>query len=147
MQIVQTALKPDCSVGDLAKLAETDPGFGIRLLSVVNSSAYALPHKVNDVPQAASLLGVNGMKNLALGLSMSQMAPVGPEGELLLGNCLRRGVAARLLAERMGMRKRADDCFTTGLFLETGLLTWASEDLRGAADVARWPAEVDRSAD
>jgi len=142
MQIVQTALKPDCSVGDLAKLAETDPGFGIRLLSVVNSSAYALPHKVNDVPQAASLLGVNGMKNLALGLSMSQMAPVGPEGELLLGNCLRRGVAARLLAERMGMRKRADDCFTTGLFLETGLLTWASEDLRGAADVARWPAEA-----
>ncbi len=142
MQIVQTALKSDCSVGELAKLAETDPGFGIRLLSVVNSSAYALPHKVNDVPQAASLLGVDGMKNLALGLSLSQMAPVGPEGELLLGICLRRGVAARLLAERMGMRKRADDCFITGLFLETGLLTWASDDLRAAADVARWPAEA-----
>jgi diguanylate cyclase (GGDEF)-like protein len=142
MQIVQTALKQDCSVGELAKLAATDPGFGIRLLSIVNSSAYALPHKVNDVPQAASLLGVNGMKNLALGLSMSQMAPVGPEGEVLLGICLRRGVSARLLAERSGMKKRADDCFTTGLFLETGLLTWASDDLRAAADVARWPAEA-----
>jgi diguanylate cyclase (GGDEF)-like protein len=40
------------------------------------------------------------------------------------------------------MRARADDCFTTGLFLETGLLAWASEDLRAAADVAKCPAQA-----
>lgn len=142
MQIVQTALKPNCTVQELAKLATTDPAFGIRLISVVNSAVYALPQKVSDVPQAASLLGVDGMKNIALGVSMSQLAPVGPDGELLLANCLRRGVAARLLAERCGQRSRADDCFTAGLFLETGLLSWASDDLEAAASVARWPADA-----
>lgn len=142
MQIVQTALKPECAVSDLAKLASTDPGFGMRLLSVVNSAAYALPNKVNDVPQAAALLGVDGMKNIALGLSMSQLAPVGPDGELLLANSLRRAVAARLIAERAGARKQADDCFTTGLFLEMGLLALASENLKAAGEIARWPAEA-----
>ncbi len=142
MQIVQTALKPDCAVSDLSKLAATDPGFGMRLLSVVNSAAYALPNKVNDVPQAASLLGVDGMKNIALGLSMSQMAPVGPDGEILLANSLRRAVAARLIADRTGSRKQADDCFTTGLFLEMGLLALASDNLKAAGEIARWPAEA-----
>lgn len=142
MQIVQTALKPNCSVADLARLASTDPGFGMRLLGVINSAAYALPNKVTDITQAASLLGIDGVKNIALGLSMSQLAPVGPDGEVLLANSLRRAVAARLIAQRVGMQRMADDCFTTGLFLETGLLALANENLKLAGEVARWPAEA-----
>jgi len=142
MQIVQTALKPNCSVSELAQLASTDPGFGMRLLSVINSAAYALPNKVSDVAQASALLGVDGMKNIALGLSMSQMAPIGPDGEVLLANSLRRAVAARLLAQRMGLSKLSDECFTAGLFLETGLLALANSNLKLAGEVARWPAEA-----
>ncbi len=142
VQIVQEALRPDVSVAELARLAEVDPAFAMRLLSIVNSAAYALANKVSDVHQAASLLGVNGVRNLALGLSLSQMAPVGADGELLLANCLRRGVAARLIAERIGLKKAADECFTTGLFLEAGLLVQAGADLKAAAEVARAPASA-----
>jgi len=140
VQIVQAAIRKDVSVSELAKLAQTDPGFAMRLLSVVNSSAYALPNKVNDVPQAASLLGISGLRNLALSLSLSQMVPMGKEGEVLLANSLRRGVAARLVAEGLGIKKNVDDYFTAGLFLEAGLLARAGEDLAAAAEIARAPA-------
>ncbi|MSP26413.1 MAG: HDOD domain-containing protein, partial [Myxococcales bacterium] len=140
LQIAQVALRPDVAVAELAQLAEVDPAFAMRLLSVVNSAAYALANKVSDVHQAASMLGVFGVRNLALGLALSQLAPGGPDGELLLANCLRRGVAARLIAERLGMLKIADECFTTGLFLEAGLLAWARSDMKAAAEVARAPA-------
>ncbi len=139
VQIVQEAVRPDVAVGDLAKLAETDPGFAMRLLSVVNSAAYGLQTKVNDVRQAASLLGIAGLRNLALSLSISQMVPMGEDGEVLLANSLRRAVTSRLIAERL-KEKRTDDHFTVGLLLEVGLLAQASYDLKGAADIARTPA-------
>ncbi len=142
VQIVQAAIRKDVSVSELAKLAQTDPGFAMRLLSVVNSSAYALPNKVNDVPQAASLLGISGLRNLALSLSLSQMVPMGNDGAVLLANSLRRGVAARLVAERLGIKKNIDDYFTAGLFLEAGLLARAGEDLAAAAELARAPAST-----
>ncbi len=140
MQIVREAVRPDVSVGELARLAGTDPGFAMRLLSIVNSSAYALPNKVSDVPQAVSLLGIGGLRNLALSLSLQQMVPLGDDGEVLLAVSLRRAVAARMIAENMGITQKLENYFTTGLFLEAGLLARAVADLPGAGDVARIPA-------
>jgi diguanylate cyclase (GGDEF)-like protein len=140
MQIVQAAIRPEVSMDELSRLAATDPGFAIRLLSIVNSSAYALPNKVSDVPHAVSLLGAGGLRNLALSLSLQQMVPLGEDGEVLLANSLRRAVTARLLAEKLGVRQKLDIFFTTGLFLEAGLLARAADDLQGAADVARIPS-------
>ncbi len=142
MQIVREAVRSDVSVDELARLASTDPGFAIRLLSVVNSSAYALPNKVNDVPQAVSLLGIGGLRNLALSLSLQQMVPLGEDGEVLLAISLRRAVAARMIAERMGIKRKLENYFTTGLFLEAGLLARAASDLAGAGEVARIPSTV-----
>ena len=112
----------------------------MRLLSIVNSAAYGLPHKVADVPQAASLLGIRGLRNIALSLSLSQMIPMGSDGEVLLANSLRRAVAARLIAVAIGIKRGLDDYFTTGLLLEAGLLSRAANDLPGAAQLARSPA-------
>lgn len=140
VQIVQTAVKPDVSVNELAKLAQADAGFAMRLLSVVNSAAYALPNKVADMAHAAGLLGISGLKNLALSLSLSALVPMGKEGEILMANSLRRAVCARLIAQTLGVKKGVDDYFTTGLLLEAGLLARASDDLAGAAEIARCPA-------
>ena len=140
VQIVQKAIRPDVAVEDLARLAQADAAFAMRLLSIVNSAAYGLPHKVADVPQAASLLGIRGLRNIALSLSLSQMIPMGSDGEVLLANSLRRAVAARLIAVAIGIKRGLDDYFTTGLLLEAGLLSRAANDLPGAAQLARSPA-------
>ena len=49
LQIVREALKPDASPTELSKLAESDPGFALRIISMVNSSAFGFSRKVTDV--------------------------------------------------------------------------------------------------
>ena len=136
--IVQAALREDVSVGELAKLAESDPGFAVRLLALVNSPAYGA-RKVSNVGQASSLLGIRGLRNLALSFVVSDMAPTGDAGKSLLAASLRRAVAARKVGEAVGFRD-LDACFTTGLLLEVGLLRQAAESLDEAASIARAPA-------
>ncbi|MCG8554647.1 MAG: HDOD domain-containing protein [Proteobacteria bacterium] len=48
---------PDSSLGEVAKLIESDPGLSQKLISLVNSSAYALRNPVRNVTHAASMLG------------------------------------------------------------------------------------------
>ncbi|MEZ4222156.1 MAG: diguanylate cyclase [Polyangiaceae bacterium] len=138
-RIVEASLREDASVQQLARLAASDPGFGVRVLSVVNSAAYGMPRNVTDVGQAASLLGARGLRNIGLSLALSDMVPTGRDGDDLLALCLRRAVAARLIADALG-DPNADEHFTVGLFLEVGMLAHARKDLARAADLARRPA-------
>jgi diguanylate cyclase (GGDEF)-like protein len=142
LQIVREALKPDVSPTDLARLAESDPGFAMRIISMVNSAAFGFNRKVSDVRQATAFIGVRGLRTLGLSLAISDMVPQGLDGQLLLGNSLRRAVVAQLIARKLGHRE-VDEFFTAGLFLEVGLLARARDDLPAAARVARLPS-VDR---
>ncbi len=139
LQIVREALKPDVSPTDLAKLAESDPGFALRIISMVNSAAFGFGRKVTDVRQATAFIGVRGLRTLGLSLAVSDMVPSGPDGQTLLSNSLRRAVAAQLIAKKLGQRE-VDEYFTAGLFMEVGLLARARDDLAAAARVARLPA-------
>jgi diguanylate cyclase (GGDEF)-like protein len=138
-RIVQEAVNANVSVEDLAKMAQSDAGFAARVLSMVNSAAYGRGSKIADIRQACSLFGVRGLRNIALGLVVGDMIPMGEDGNALLTPSLRRGVAARLIAEALGERT-PDDAFTAGMLLEIGLLGRARTDLAGAALVARMPA-------
>jgi diguanylate cyclase (GGDEF)-like protein len=138
-QIIQTALQPDVALTDLAKLAEGDPGFALRVLTIVNSAAFLRAHRVGEVRQACALLGVRGLRNLALGLVINDMIPTGELGELLFLISIRRAVAARLIAQALE-DKAPDDAFTAGMFLEVALLGRARDDIEGAARVAKMPA-------
>jgi diguanylate cyclase (GGDEF)-like protein len=140
-RIVQAAVRPDVSVSELGELAELDPAFAVRLLSVINSPAYGLSRRVSDLRHAASLLGIRALRNLALSLSLCDMAPLGAAGEALLAISLRRGAAAMLVAEASSCAS-AEGYFTVGLLLEVGLLVRARQDLAGVADLARGPAAV-----
>lgn len=138
-KVVQMAVREDCSAEQLGQLAQADPAFAMRVLSVVNSPAFMLSHKVADVRQAVALLGVRGLRNLALSLVVSDMVPTGEAGQVLLANSLRRAMAAQYVARAMGIRQ-ADAYFTAGLFLESGLLAKARDDLERAGEIARSPA-------
>ncbi|MEN9580719.1 MAG: hypothetical protein RJA70_3728 [Pseudomonadota bacterium] len=140
IQIVQEAVKDGVSVADLAKLAIGDPAFAIRVLSMVNSSAFQRPTAVQDVNQAVSLLGIRGLRNIALSLVVSDLVPMGEDGALLLCQSLRRAIASRLIAEAIG-EKETSSYFTAGLLLEAGLLVRARDDLARVADLARMPAD------
>jgi diguanylate cyclase (GGDEF)-like protein len=138
-RIVQEAVNANASAAELAKLAQSDAGFAMRVLSVVNSAAFQRGHKVANVQQACALLGVRGLRNVALGLIVGDMVPLNDDGAELLSVSLRRGVAARVICEALG-RKDMDEAFTAGILLEVALLAQARENLSTAAQIARMPA-------
>ncbi len=139
LQIVRESLGADASLPQLSKLAESDPGFALRIIAMVNSAAFGPQRQVSDVRQAVSLVGIRGLRSIGMSLALSDMVPLGDAGRILLANSLRRAVASQLLAQRLG-KKEVDEYFTIGLFLEVGLLSRARDDLNGAAEVARLPA-------
>lgn len=126
---------PECTVAQLGEVIAVDPVFGLRVLSLANSSAFALRRRMSDVRQAVSILGVRSVRNLALGLLVSDMAPQSEEGARLLEQAIRRGTACRLIGEHLGV-KEIDEFFTAGLLLDVGLLTLARTDAKLAADLA-----------
>ena len=138
-RIVQEALKEDVELTALSRLAETDPGFAARVVASVNSGTFGISRKVTDVKQACSMLGVRGLRNLALSLVVSDMVPTGADGNVLLANSLRRAAASKAVAEAL-KAPRVDEYFTAGLFLDVGLLQTARDNLAGSAEIARMPS-------
>lgn len=140
IRIVSEAVREGVSLTDLSKLALGDPAFALRVLSVVNSPVYAKSQVVTNVQQAASLLGIRGLRNVALGLLVIGFVPGGAEGQLLLAQSLRRAASCRLIAEVQGERD-LDTYFTAGLLLESGLLVEAKQDPASVAKLAQLPSE------
>lgn len=138
-RIAQEALKADVTIESLAKLAHIDAAFAMKLLALVNSPAFARSRTVSDINQAASLLGIRGMRTVALSLLVSSLCPEHESCQTMMANSLRRAVACRLLANDFGY-KDLDACFATGLFLDSGLLSHAREHLELAVSISTGPA-------
>lgn len=138
-RIAQEALREDVTVERLAELALADPAFALQLLALVNSPAFSREHKVVDIKQAASLLGIRGVRTVALSLLVSGLCPPAKYCRVLMANALRRAVACRAVARATGY-KDLDGAFSTGLFLDSGLLVHAKVDPKQAAALAASPA-------
>lgn len=139
-QILQAAIRPNVTVTELVTICQNDPAFVIRLLAHVNSPRYALRSKITSVLQGVSLLGVRGVRNLALATAVADLAPNSPEGDSMLALCLRRGIACRLVAEKLG--KAPEEFYTLGMLAEIGLLSRVKEDATSAVQIARAPAAM-----
>ncbi len=138
-KIVQEALREDVTVSELAEMAQSDPAMALRIVALVNSPAFQLSHPVSDVGRAAAILGLRGLRNIALALMLTDMIPPGEEGQAIMANSLRRALACRAIAVGLGARDR-DVYFTTGLFLDAGYLIHANGDLAATATIVRSPA-------
>jgi diguanylate cyclase (GGDEF)-like protein len=141
IQIVQAAVKPSATVNELIALCQNDAGLAARVLAYVNSPDFGLNRRVTGVQHAVALLGIRGTRNLAVTMCVVDMAPQGADGDALITVCLRRGVIAKLLAEKLA-RNTLDDYFTLGVLMEVGLLVKARTDLAGSAALSRSPAQT-----
>jgi len=132
-RIIREAASSDVTVADLARLAEADPAFAMRVLRVVNSAAFGLRQKAASVRNACMMIGTRGLRSVALGLLVSDMAPVGRDGATVLGQVLRRAAAGGIIAARCGIA--TDEGFLVGLLLEVGILSTLRDDPRTATFV------------
>jgi diguanylate cyclase (GGDEF)-like protein len=139
-QLVQGAQNSELSLQEFTRLAQNDAPFARRLLSYVSNSVVGPGEHVGDVDRAARLLGLGWLRSLAFSLLITHFAPKTDGTEPLLANCLRRAIAARLLARKI-QALEPSTCFTLGLFLDCGLLISASDDAKLATSICNSPAK------
>ena len=98
----QLLCQDECEISDVVAVVESDSALAARLLRVTNSAAAGLRHPATTVERAVLLLGLKGVRNMAISLAMMHGVPRGRSGlfdqDLFWRDTVRRAVAARVFA-------------------------------------------------
>ncbi|MEM9336143.1 MAG: HDOD domain-containing protein [Pseudomonadota bacterium] len=124
-QIVSVVDDPDTTAEDLEALVSSDPVLSVRVLKVVNSAFYGMPGEVSSIKQAIVVLGMSGVKNIAIAAGISKLFRGGKVHESFDAQDLWRhsaavAAAARLIAEKT--RDDRDGVFLIGLLHDLGVM-------------------------
>jgi putative nucleotidyltransferase with HDIG domain len=116
---------PNSTADDIGKLISQDPALAARVLRMANSPAYGLASQITTIARAVSIVGTQLIRDLVLASSTISAFKDIPNQLVSLENfwdhSLYCGIAARLLAERRGM-KHAETEFLAGLLHDIGQL-------------------------
>ncbi len=66
MKVTEVCNNPNTSPNDLNRVISLDPVLTAKVLKLVNSAFYSLPHQITSLTRAIIMLGINTVKNLAL---------------------------------------------------------------------------------
>ena len=128
IKLIEAIQKPDPDVREIARLISADAALSAKVLKIINSPIYGLVRKITTIEQAIRLLGLNSVKNLALGLILKTSFLNKKLNSLNLAGFWRDSlvgaIAAKLLADRIKV-KNAEDAFFLGLLENIGSLTLA----------------------
>jgi putative nucleotidyltransferase with HDIG domain len=144
VQIIKTVEDPKSTAQQLHKIVSHDPALVTRILKVVNSAFYGLPGQIASIERAIVVLGLNGIKNIAVAASLGQLfrgAKLcdGISAKDLWTHCVAVAVASRDLARNLKM-PNPDEAFLAGLIHDVGMLVSLQvypEKLREVCEAAR----------
>lgn len=134
----------NCSPKALIQVIEQDPLVTVKVLRVVNSAHYGLPKQVTSISHAVVYLGLNTIKNIALGIAAIGVLPTiqmgGFDGQQYLLHSLATAGIAKQLAVRVG---DADpmDCFIAGLLHDFGKVVFVKsmpQEFGRALEMSQW---------
>ena len=108
---------------EISKIISRDPALSARVLRTVNSPLYGVPQRVSTLSQAVVLLGLQAVKTLALGFSLT--FNLRNEGGFKHLEYWRRSMysatAAKVIAGRL-LGEHEEDCFIAALLMDIGCL-------------------------
>ncbi len=122
--------RPDTQAADLAEVILCDPALAARLLRLINSAYYALPHPVDTVSQAIYLIGQRELRDLVMTTStvnlFKGLPPEQVNMEQFWFHSIACGIAARELARRCRLPE-GERLFLAGLLHGVGKLVFYSQ--------------------
>ncbi|MGE4293103.1 MAG: HDOD domain-containing protein [Desulfovibrio sp.] len=144
-QILEMTADINCSQRELVEVIKKDPVFTLKILRMVNSAYFSLAQEVTSVNQASVYLGLNTLKNVALGLAvigtLPMTNPAGFDMRRFWLHSLSVAAAARLLGARLEQKGGVEtDYFAAGLLHDMGKIVfalYAPEDYRGVLERSR----------
>ena len=124
-QVLKLADDPEASPKAMEKVIERDPAITAKILRVANSSYYGL-NQVPSIGRAISMLGMNTIRSLVVGVAYQQLMSgraVASHFDKLEFWRHSLGVAtgARILA-KLKMPMRAEELYVAGMMHDVGLL-------------------------
>ena len=129
-QVVSLVTDPDTSLQDVGEVIEQDTAMSAKVLQLVNSSFFGLRHRVTSPTLAVTLLGINTVMALVLGIQVFSTVTspsVAGHAERIHRTSLAVAAAAREIATAEGMpRDDVSDYYLAGMMHDVGLLTLLS---------------------
>ncbi|MGQ9603123.1 MAG: HDOD domain-containing protein [bacterium] len=114
---------PEVSLREVAKVLSSDEGLASRVLKLVNSAYYGLPHMVGTIPLATTILGAEAIRSHVVNIAyielMNNLATGFEEYNILWSHALRTAVWARELARKWATVD-CEEAFTAGLIHDIG---------------------------
>ncbi|MDQ6951357.1 MAG: HDOD domain-containing protein [Mariprofundales bacterium] len=121
-KIVELASDINCSAKQLVRVIEHDPVVTVKILKMVNSSFYSLPRKLTSAHHAVAYLGLNTVKNLAVGIAAVGILSTKSLGSFNTNAFLHHSLCTAVIARRLGLKTKDKHHLDPTEFFVAGLL-------------------------
>ncbi len=140
-KIMQMTSRPDTSLSEIAAVVSSDAALVVRILKIVNSAYYGFKTKTTNILQAMTILGIKGIRNIAVTLSIIDLFPTNhaEEYEILFKRSLTAAVAADFII-KIEEKSVQHNVFLAGLLQNLGtfiLMRYLPEQYLGILKTAK----------
>jgi diguanylate cyclase (GGDEF)-like protein len=124
INLLQIIKKENLSLTELSEVISYDPAMAAKILSIANSSFYALPYSIDRIDKAISVLGMDVLKNMTLAFvlikDMRKDKTDGFDHEFFWRRSMTAAVSAELISSKLGGISK--ESFVTALLMDIGTL-------------------------
>jgi HD-like signal output (HDOD) protein len=123
VKLLQLLAHEDPCIVSVAKLINSDPGFGAEVLTMANSAGYAMRNRVNTIERAIMVLGMERTRALTTKIALHGMVSAAGTNPAI-DDCWLHSRAASLIAEWLApfYRIHPDRACTAALMHDIGRL-------------------------
>jgi putative nucleotidyltransferase with HDIG domain len=151
-QVLELSGDINCSQKDLVEVIKKDPVFTLKILRLVNSPYFGLSREITSINHASVYLGLNTLKNVALGLAAVGAIPRSASDRLDMGafwlHSLAVAACASMLGRKLGVsRDDVANFFAAGLLHDIGKVVFALYMPEQFETATRMAAEPGKSLD
>ncbi len=129
-RVLELTRNINCPPKEIVGVIEKDPVMTMKIFKVINSAYYNLPNKITSVGQSVVYLGINTVKNLALGFAAVGILPRTTTAGFDVQRYLLHSLVVAGVARHLGQLFARDelepgDCYVAGLLHDFGKIVLA----------------------
>ncbi len=128
LAIMEISRREDATLGEVTRVIQTDPALSGRLLRLSNSAAHA-GRTVASINEAVLRLGMNTVRQLAMGFSLVDQYPQGPCQGFDYAGFWSHSLLMAVASQELGSVAQVgtpDELFACGLLAQIGRLAMAT---------------------
>lgn len=129
LRLLELTRRPDVSAREIADTIALDPGLSAKILRFINSPMAGVSCEVTSLPQAVALIGIRGVKMMALSFSVLSAGRgtrcSGFDQQQFVLQSLACGVSAKILSTLANLGS-PQEAFVAGLLSQLGRSVFAS---------------------